>query len=62
MADALPAFQSDDDRLSVILDSDGGCCWQICSGGICLRDRSGPTLMARYQSLRISQGRLTPLS
>lgn len=62
MADALPVFQSDDDRLSVIIDSDGSCAWQICSGGICLRDRSGPTLMARYQALRVSQGRLTPLS
>jgi hypothetical protein len=50
------------DQLQVVTDAAGGCCWRICSRGICLEDRDGARLMARYRDLRISQGRLAPLS
>jgi len=46
----------------VVTDAAGGCCWRICSRGICLEDRDGARLMARYRDLRISQGRMAPLS
>lgn len=54
--------QSDDDRLRVVVDDAGGCCWEICSGGVCLRSRSGPAVMERYRALLLSQGRPAPIS
>jgi hypothetical protein len=48
--------------LHVVTDDAGGCCWQICAGGVCLRDRSGARLMERYRALLVSQGRAAPLS
>jgi hypothetical protein len=50
------------DRLHVVADAAGGCCWEICVGGICLQDRSGARLMERYRALLVSQGRPAPLS
>lgn len=51
------------DQLGVTLmdDAIGGTGWQICSGGVCLLDRSGPALMEKYRALRLSQGRPVPL-
>ena len=45
-----------------ILDAAGGAAWEICSGGVCLQDRNGARLMARYRALLVSQGRPVPLS
>jgi hypothetical protein len=45
-ADRVP--QSDGDRLQVVADEAGGCCWQICGGGVCLQDRSRVELMRRW--------------
>lgn len=49
------------DELRVVVDAAGGTAWEICSGGVCLRDRCGARLMESYRALRISQGRLAPL-
>jgi hypothetical protein len=57
------SLQSDRaDQLRVVADDAGSACWEICSGGICLRDRSGPSLMERYRALLVSQGRAVPIS
>jgi hypothetical protein len=48
--------------LHVVTDATGGCCWQICTGGLCLQDRSGARLMERYRALLVTQGRPAPLS
>ena len=50
------------DQLRVVVDDAGGAAWEICSGGVCLRDRDGARVMERYRTLRRSQGRLTPFS
>lgn len=50
------------DRLRVVADDAGSACWEICAGGVCLRDRDGCRLMARYRDLLISQGRTVQLS
>lgn len=50
------------DQLRVVVDDAGSACWEICSGGVCLRDRDGARVMERYRTLRRSQGRLTPFS
>jgi len=49
------------DELRVVADDAGGAAWEICSGGVCLRDRCGARLMAQYRALRVSQGRPAPL-
>ena len=54
--------QSDDDRLRVVQDAQGGACWEICSGGVCLQDRSGARVMKLYRALLVSQGRPAPIS
>lgn len=54
--------QSDDDRLRVVIDDAGGAAWEICAGGICLRDRCGARVMAKYRALLLSQGRPAPIS
>jgi len=43
------------DRLQVVADDAGGCCWEICWGGVCVRDRSGARLRERYRALLTSQ-------
>jgi hypothetical protein len=40
--------QSDDTTLRASVDAAGGCCWEICGGGVCLRDRSRVELMKRW--------------
>jgi hypothetical protein len=50
------------DRLHVVADAAGSCCWQICAGVVCLQDRSGARLMELYRALLVSQGRAAPLS
>ena len=53
---------AESDQLRVVVDDAGGAAWEICSGGVCLRDRDGARVMARYRVLRCSQGRTIPLS
>jgi hypothetical protein len=48
MAEQDQLSQSDEDRLQVVVDEAGGCCWEICAGGECLRDRSRLELMRRW--------------
>lgn len=48
------------DQLSVVVDDAGGVAWQICSGGICLRNRCGARLLEEYRALLVSQGRPVP--
>jgi hypothetical protein len=50
------------DPLRVVADDAGGAAWEICSGGVCLRDRDGCRLMSRYRDLLVSQGRPVPIS
>jgi len=50
------------DPLRVVVDDAGGTAWEICSHGVCLRDRDGCRLMARYRDLLVSQGRPVPVS
>jgi hypothetical protein len=57
-----PSHSDPGDRVHVVTDATGGCCWQICAGGLCLQDRSGARLMERYRALLVSQGRAAPLS
>jgi hypothetical protein len=58
-----PSVQSDHpDELRVVVDDAGGAAWEICSHGVCLRDRDGRRLMARYRDLLVSHGRSVPLS
>jgi hypothetical protein len=40
--------QSDDGTLRASVDERGGCCWEICGGGGCLRDRSRVELLRRW--------------
>jgi len=40
--------QSDDGTLRASVDERGGCCWEICGGGECLRDRSRAELLRRW--------------
>jgi hypothetical protein len=37
----------------VVIDAAGGCCWEVCTGGRCIRDRSGQRLRVRLQALRL---------
>lgn len=48
------------DQLSVVVDDAGGVAWQICSGGICLRNRCGARLLEDYRALLVSQGKPVP--
>jgi hypothetical protein len=63
MSDQAQSSQSDQgDRLHVVVDAAGGCCWEICAGGVCLQDRCGARLLERYRALLVSQGRPVPIS
>jgi hypothetical protein len=53
---------AESDRLRVVVDDAGSACWEICSGGVCLRDRDGARVMSRYRDLRRSQGRVIPIN
>jgi len=53
-ADQVP--QSDDPTLRAAVDADGGCCWEICAGGECLRDRSRLELMRRWSVRQDGEG------
>jgi len=37
-------------------DADGGCCWEICGGGECLRDRSRAELLRRWSVRQDGKG------
>ena len=62
MEPSQPAQSGESDQLRVVVDDAGGVAWEICSGGVCLRDRDGARVMERYRTLRRSQGRATPFS
>jgi len=63
MSSAPQDLQSDGgDRLHVVIDEHGSACWEICAGGVCLRDRCGLKLMERYRALLVSRGQAVPLS
>jgi hypothetical protein len=40
--------QSDDTNLRASVDADGGCCWEICGGGVCLQGRDRAELLRRW--------------
>jgi hypothetical protein len=40
--------QSDDTTLRASVDADGGCCWEICGGGVCLQGRDRAELLRRW--------------
>ena len=40
---------ADPDGLRVVVDDAGGVAWEVCVGGVCLRDRSRARLMRRLQ-------------
>jgi hypothetical protein len=56
MAQAQSSQSESPGQLQVVADAAGGATWRICSRGICLEDRCGVRLMARYRDLLISQG------
>lgn len=51
--------QSADDQL-VVVRTEHGAMWQVCSGGVCVQAHSGVRLMELYRQLLISQGRPVP--
>ena len=52
--------QSADDQL-VVVRTESGAMWQVCSGGVCVQAHSGVRLMELYRQLLISQGRPVPM-
>jgi len=49
----IQSLQSGDCVPRVVVDAAGGCCWEVCTGGHCIRDRSGQRLKVRLQALRL---------
>ena len=58
--DRRRGHQGEDGRLEVVQDRWGGATYRICSRGVCLQDRDGARLMARYADLLRSQGLPVP--
>jgi hypothetical protein len=56
MAQAQSPQSEQPGQAHVVVDAAGGATWRICSRGICLEDRCGIRLRARYRDLLISQG------
>ena len=52
-------IQSADGQLVVVV-SEKGALWQICSGGVCVQAHSGARVIELYRQLLISQGRPVP--
>ena len=52
--------QSADDQL-VVVRTEYGAMWQVCSRGVCVQAHSGERLMELYRQLLISQGRPVPV-
>jgi len=48
--------QSDDATLRASVDAQGGCCWEICGDGECLRDRSRAELLRRWSVRQDGKG------
>jgi hypothetical protein len=38
-----------DEPITVTTDADGGCCWEVCRGGVCLQGRDRAELIRRVQ-------------
>lgn len=55
-----PMVQSADGQL-VVVKTEQGAMWQVCSGGTCVQAHSGMRLMELYRQLLISQGRPVPV-
>lgn len=55
-----PMVQSADDQL-VVVRTEHGAMWQVCSRGVCVQAHSGVRLIEAYRQLLISQGRPVPV-
>jgi hypothetical protein len=40
------------EQLRAVIDADGGCCWEVCAGGVCLQGRDRAELMRRWGLVR----------